>query len=100
AARVVLVEHLVGVVDRCLAYIDTDRVVLADNLGEPVGGLDRLKGAVDVDFLHLVDRDDGRVAVAGGVARRDGDPEPLVRAVAELSIIARASARFFATSGS
>src|SRR5438874_9644093 len=83
-ARVVLVEHLVGVVDRCLAYIDADRIVLADDLWEPVGGLDRLKGAVDVDLLHLVDRDDGRVAVPGGVAGRDGDPEPLVRAVAEL----------------
>jgi hypothetical protein len=37
-----------------------------------------------LDLLHLVDRDDGRVAVAGGVAGRDGDPEPIVRAVAEL----------------
>src|SRR5690348_4510661 len=84
AARVVLVEHLVGVVDRCLADIDANRIVLADYLWEPVGGLDRFKGAVNVDLLHLVDRDDGRVAVAGGVAGRDGDPEPLVRAVAEL----------------
>src|SRR5438874_7339025 len=41
AARGVFVEHLLGVVDRCLAYIDADRIVLLDDLGEPGGGLDR-----------------------------------------------------------
>src|SRR5205823_8013433 len=35
AARVVLIEHLVGVVDRGLADIDPDRIVLADDLGKP-----------------------------------------------------------------
>ena len=83
AAGVVLVEHLVGVIERGLADVDADGVVFADYLWEPVGGLDRFERAVDVDLLHLVDRYDGRVAITGCVARRHGDREPLVRTIAK-----------------
>src|SRR5260370_21614662 len=48
AARVVLVEHLFGVVDRCLSVIDADRIVLADYLGVPVSCLDRIMASVVV----------------------------------------------------
>jgi hypothetical protein len=56
-----------------LADVGANRVVFADHFGEPVGGLNRLERAVDVDLLHLVDRYDGRVAITGGVARRHGE---------------------------
>jgi hypothetical protein len=52
--------------------------VLAGELGEPAGGLDRVELAVDPDLLQLVDQNDRRVAIGRDVARRDVDREPLV----------------------
>src|SRR6516162_5810505 len=85
AAAVILKELLVGVVDPAAGVVETDLVVLAGELGKPVGGLDRVELAVNPDLLQLVDQDDRRVAIARDVARGYLDREPLVRAVAEPS---------------
>jgi hypothetical protein len=63
AAAVILEELLVGVVDAAAGVVEADLVVLAGELGEPVGGLDRVELAVDPDLLQLVDQDDRRVAI-------------------------------------
>jgi hypothetical protein len=47
AAAVVLEELLVRVVDAAAGIVEADLVVLAGELGEPVGGLDRIELAVD-----------------------------------------------------
>ena len=46
AAGVVLEELLVGVADPAAGDVDADLRVLAGELGEPVGGLDRVELAV------------------------------------------------------
>jgi hypothetical protein len=78
AAAVILEELLVGVVDAAAGVVETDLVVLAGELGEPVGGLDRVELAVDPDLFELVDQDDRRIAIARDIARGDFGGEPLV----------------------
>jgi hypothetical protein len=68
AAAVILEELLVGVVDTAAGVVEADLVVLAGELGESVGGLDRVELAVDPDRLQLVDQDDRRVAI-GAILR-------------------------------
>src|SRR5262249_26359960 len=82
AARKVLVEGLVGIVEAVLLQIEPDDEVLAHDLGIPVDRVDFFELTVDVDLLQLVDEDDRRVAVLRDVARRDDDFEPIVGAVA------------------
>src|SRR5215469_14397133 len=54
-AAVILEELLVGVVDPAAGIVEADLVILARQLGEPVGGLDRFEFGVDPDLLELVD---------------------------------------------
>src|SRR5882672_3354423 len=81
-AGVVLIERLVRIVDRVSGEIEPERVVLARNCREPIGGFDVSKFAVDIDALELIDQDDGRLRVNRNIARRDLDLQVLVRAVA------------------
>jgi hypothetical protein len=83
AAAVILEELLVRVVDAATGVVEADLVVLAGELGEPAGGLDRVELAVDTDLFQLVDRDDRRIAIARDVARGDPDRQPLVGLLAE-----------------
>ena len=76
-------ENLVGVWPAPRAG-ETDDVVSAHDLGEPVRGVDRLELAVDVDALQLVDQDHRRIPQVREVARRHLDLEPVVGPVAEL----------------
>src|SRR5215472_11255066 len=62
AARIILIELRIGVVDADPSEIEADLIILAVNLGKPVGGLDRVELAVDVDLFELVDQDDRRIA--------------------------------------
>ena len=63
AAGIVLVELLVGIVDAAAGQIEAERVILARDLREPVGGLDHVELAVDIDLLQLVDQDDRGIAI-------------------------------------
>src|ERR1700730_11128413 len=72
SAYVVLVEILVGVVDAVAGEIERDSEILAVEAREPLGRVDRLKLAVDVDLLKLIDQDHRRVAKERQVARRHG----------------------------
>src|SRR6516165_5387424 len=65
SAHEILVELLVGIVDAAFGAVDSDRVVLAVDLGEPVRGLDWLKLGVDIDLLQLIDQDHRRLPVGG-----------------------------------
>src|SRR6516162_500894 len=71
AARKVLVEGLVGIVEAVFLQIEPDDEVLAHHLGIPVDRVDLFELAVDVDLLQLIDEDDRGVAVLRDVARRD-----------------------------
>src|SRR5271166_5746119 len=82
-AAVVLVELLVRVVDAAAGVVQADLVILAGDLGKPVGRLDRVERAVDISLLELVDQDDGRISVGWDVACRNHQLEPIVRPVAE-----------------
>src|SRR5262249_32333498 len=85
AAAIVFEELLIGIVDAAAGIVEADLVVFAGELGEPVGGLDRVEFAVDPNLFQLVDQDNGRITVGRDVAGGDLDREPLVGAVAELS---------------
>src|SRR5439155_16864611 len=67
AAGVVLVELLVRVVDAAASAVLCHGIVLAGHLRMPVGALNRLQYAVDVNLLQLIDQDHRRVAKAGDV---------------------------------
>src|SRR5712671_5806046 len=84
SAHVVLVKLLIRVVDAGFATADADRVVLAHQLGKPLGGVDGFEIGVDEDLLQLVDQDHGGIAVGGDVAGSEGNREPFSRPVAEL----------------
>src|SRR5215469_9814129 len=81
---IVLVELLVGVVDRALADIETDSKIFAHDPRIPLRRVDGFKLTVDIDLLQLVNQDHRRIAVARDVACRHRDREPFVRAVAKL----------------
>src|SRR5439155_19327231 len=85
AAHIIFAQLRIRVVDRTTRGALRDRIVLAYQLWHPIGGLDGFEIAVDPDFLELVDQDCRRVAIQRDVARRDGDLEVLVRAIAELA---------------
>jgi hypothetical protein len=65
ATRVVLVEVLVGLVDAVARQVKRHRIVLAVELRKPLGGVDGLEFAVDIDPLELVEEDDRRGAERG-----------------------------------
>src|SRR6516164_10274944 len=83
AAPVRYVEAVVGVDPGALAG-ETHNVVLAHDLGEPVGGVDRFEFAVDINLLELVDQYYRRVAQEREVAHRQLYPEPVSRPIAEI----------------
>src|SRR6266567_1008150 len=62
-AHIVLVELRVRIVDPGLGDIETDGVILAHDLWVPIGGVDGVELAVDVDLLQLVNQDHCRIAV-------------------------------------
>jgi hypothetical protein len=62
AAGVVLIELGIRVIGSDPREIEANRVIFAIDLGKPVGGLDRVELAIDVDLFELVDQDDGRVS--------------------------------------
>jgi hypothetical protein len=70
AARKILVELLVGVVEPVLADGQTDGVILAHDGRVPLRRVDRIEGSVDVDLLQLVDQQHRGIAIGRGVARR------------------------------
>src|SRR5215813_3578113 len=51
ATHVIFIVHLVGVVERGLGDRKADGIVLADHLGKPIGRLDRLELAINIDLL-------------------------------------------------
>src|SRR5712692_4882675 len=81
-AGVVLVEGLVRIVDRVSGEVEAERIILARNFREPVGGLDDVEISIDIDALELIDQDDGGVAIDRNVAGRNLDLQMLVRTVA------------------
>jgi len=60
-----------------------DHVVPAGDLWVPVGSLDNVEFASNVNFLELVDEHDRRVAIERNVAGRDLDREQVVGPVTE-----------------
>src|SRR6266851_3633638 len=58
AAGVVLIELCIRVISSDPSEIEADRVIFAIDFGKPVGGLDRVEFAIDVDLFELVDQDD------------------------------------------
>jgi hypothetical protein len=75
-----LVKLLVGIVDdRGARVLQVDHVVPACHLRVPVGGLDDVDLAVDVDLLQLVDQHDRRIAIERDVARSHLDRQRVVR---------------------
>ena len=83
AATIILVELLVWVVDAAAGVVLADLVVLARHLGKPVGGLDGIERAVDIDVFELIDQDDRGIAKDRNVSRRDRQLQPVVRPVAD-----------------
>jgi hypothetical protein len=67
AARVVLVEILVRIVDAVAREIERDGEIFAVKTRKPLRCVDRLEFAVDIDFLQLVDQNDCRVAKEGQI---------------------------------
>src|SRR6266481_2478771 len=84
ATCVVLIELCIRVIGSDPCEIEADRVIFAIDLGKPVGGLDRVELAGDVDLFELVDEDDRRISEDGNVSLRNLDLEPLVGPVTEL----------------
>jgi len=84
SARIVLVERLVGIVDRVASQVKANGVILARDLREPLRGVDDVELAIDIDALELVDQDDSRIAVDRDVAGGNLDREVLLGAVARL----------------
>src|SRR6266567_6350832 len=84
AARIMLEEIGIRVVDPAAGQIAGDHEILAGDLGKPVRGLDDIELAVDIDLFQLVDEDDGGIAVLRDIAGRDLDLEPLIRPIAVL----------------
>jgi len=84
AARVILIELCIGVVDADPGEIEADLVILAVDLRKPVGGLDRVELAVDVDPFELVDQDDRRISEYAMFRSDTLDLEPLGGPVTEL----------------
>src|SRR5260370_41814579 len=64
--------------------MEADGVILAHDLGIPLGGVDGFEYAVDIDLLQLVYQYDCWIPIPGKIARRHCDREPFVRPVAEL----------------
>src|SRR5712671_3641166 len=62
AAGVVLIELCIRVIGSDPSEIEADRVIFAIDLGKPVGGLDRVELAIDIDLFELVDQDDRGVS--------------------------------------
>src|SRR6516165_4345171 len=82
AAGVILIELRIGVVDADPGEIEADLVILAVDFGKPIGGLDRVELAVDVDLLQLVDQDNRGIAEYGNVPLRHLDREPFLGPIA------------------
>jgi len=81
-AREVLVELRVGIIDLALGDVHCDAVILAHHHRIPLGGVERVELAVDVDLLQLVYQDHCRIAVIRNIARRNLDREPVVGTIA------------------
>jgi hypothetical protein len=75
AAPVIQVEVLVGI-GFATHRTEPNGVVLSDNLGKPIGGVDHFELAVDVHLLLLVDHDHGRASEEREVSHRHLDLEP------------------------
>jgi hypothetical protein len=56
--RITLVKILIRVVDTVPEDTKADRIVLAEELGKPIGGLNRMKLAIDINAFKLIDQDD------------------------------------------
>src|SRR5437899_5577432 len=83
-APVIQVETEVRIDPAALAG-EADDVVLAHDLGEPVGSVDRFELAVDVHLLQLVEQDYRRIPQERQVAHRDLYLEPVSGPVTELA---------------
>ena len=83
AAPVEEMEILVGVGPAAGAG-EGDDIVLAHDPGKPVGGIDRLKLALDVDLLQLIDQDYCRIPQIWEVAHRYLDLERVIGPITEL----------------
>src|SRR6516164_5201974 len=83
AAGVILIELRIGVVDADPGEIEANLVILAVDFGKPIGRLDRVELAVDVDLLQLVDQDDRRIPEYRDVPLRHLDREPFLGPIAE-----------------
>ena len=81
-APVIQVEVLVGV-GPAPAWAQRGDVILAHNLGQPVGEVDGFELAADEDRFQLVDQDHRRIPQKGEVADRHLELEPVIRSVAE-----------------
>src|SRR5215813_15281252 len=57
----VLVEVLIGIVDAVAGSVESHRVGLAADLGEPLRGLDDVDLGIDPDLLELAGEDHGRI---------------------------------------
>src|SRR5438046_10563150 len=78
AAGIVFIELLVGIIDTAARAVHRDDIVFAGYLRMPVGCLDGVEHAPDINLLQLVDQDHRRVAETGDVTGRDRQLEPLV----------------------
>ena len=71
AARVVLVKLLVGIINAAGSQIGANLIVFASHFGKPIGGLDRIEFAVDINLLQLVDQDNRGIAINREIPRRN-----------------------------
>src|SRR5208282_5579111 len=68
-AGVALVELLIGIVDDGTAGIfEPDHIVPARDFRVPIGGLDEVEIAGNVNFFELIDQHDRRIAIERNVA--------------------------------
>src|SRR5205085_7431052 len=79
----ILVELLVRIVEPVLADGQPNRIILAHDRRIPLGRVDGIERAVDIDVLQLVDQQDRWIAIGGDIARCHGYWQPLVGAIAE-----------------
>src|SRR3546814_16151671 len=75
---------LVRVVDRAAGEVQADDILLAEDPVVVKAGFDHLKITVYIDFLQMVDQDDGGITELRNVARADLDLQAIVGAIAVL----------------
>jgi hypothetical protein len=84
ASCVAFIKLLVGIINAANSQIGFNLIVSAGHLGKPIGGLDRIEFAVDINLLQLVDQDNRGIAINREVPRRNFYGEAVVRPITQV----------------